>query len=135
MQSTSKTILLIEDDLFLAELYERVLSSAGYIVKIAKNGYEGIKLAESIPDLILLDIMLPKMNGVEVLRKIKSDSTTREIPVILLSNLAQEDIIEEALNLGAKGYLLKVDTLPRELVGQVNTFFRSPQTYSFVSQI
>ncbi len=119
-----KKILLIEDDKFIFDLYKRVLTQAGYEVMVAQDGEEGIKMAQNQKfDLILLDIMLPKKNGVEVLRDLKGNDLTKNIPVMVLSNLGQEDIIKDCLSLGAVGYLLKVEHLPQEVVGRINEFF------------
>ena len=118
-----KSILLVEDDLFVRELYQRVLSEAGFKVITAENGTEGLKLAETKPDLILLDIMLPEMDGITVLSKLKRNAATSQIPVILLTNLGQENIIKKAFKMGAKGYLVKMHFSPYEIVNEVKNFF------------
>jgi CheY-like chemotaxis protein len=116
-------ILLIEDNFFLRELYERVLRKGGFEVISALNGDEGVQFAGSVyPNLILLDIMLPKLNGIEVLKKIKANPETAAIPVYLLTNLGQEAIIKQALDLGAEKYLLKTNTPPDKLVAHVQSF-------------
>jgi len=122
----TKKILLVEDEFSLGELYQMILIRAGYEVTWAKDGQEGIEKATAKPDLILLDIMMPKMNGIEVLRHLKANEQTRALPVILLSNLAQEDVIKQAFELGANGYLLKIDMLPGELIRQISSFFEHP---------
>ena len=114
---------MIEDDATLGELYLLILTQAGYTPQLARDGEEGATLAQSKPDLILLDIMLPKLNGIDVLKKVKADDTTKNIPIIMLSNLAQDTSIEEALHLGANGYIVKVDMLPKDLVDNIEKFF------------
>lgn len=119
-------ILLIEDELFVRELYERVLKQAGLEVTSAFDGQAGFELASNMPDLILLDIMLPKLNGIDVLRKLKADDKLKNIPVILLTNLGQESVIKEAIKIGAQGYLMKIRVTPYEIVDQVKSFLKDP---------
>jgi len=119
----TKKILLVEDELFVRELYERVLSQAGFKVVTAIDGAAGLNSAQDRPDLILLDIMLPKIDGITVLRKLKQDKTIKGIPVILLTNLGQESVVEEAFKIGAQDYLLKIKLAPYELVETVEGFF------------
>lgn len=127
MESEKKHhILLIEDDSFVHELYKRALTKIGFQVSSAFDGEEGVQLAQQKKvDLILLDILLPKLNGVDVLRKLKSDPEISNIPVILLTNLGQESIIREAFRIGADGFLLKARLLPIEVAKQVQEFFRT----------
>lgn len=121
-----KKILLIEDEFFIADLYKRILEEAGFEVMVASNGEQGLQMATQGPALILLDIMLPRLNGFQVLKKLKSESATGNIPVVLLTNLAQENMIKEAFNLGAQGYLLKVRLKLEDLVKFVNIFLANP---------
>lgn len=116
-------ILLIEDDKFVHELYQRALAKINFLITSAFNGIEGLDLAKKQNvDLILLDILLPKLNGIDVLKRLKSDPRTSDIPVILLTNMGQESIIREAFNLGAEGFLLKARLLPAEVAEQVEEF-------------
>lgn len=121
-----KKILLIEDEFFILDLYQRILESHGFEVLTAVDGEQGLEQANLGPDLILLDIMLPKFNGLQVLTKLKSQTQTQNIPVILITNLGQESIIKEAYNCGAQGYLLKVNLNPKDLVEHVNNFLNNP---------
>lgn len=118
----SKTVLVIEDDFLLGDLYLLTLSRAGFAVQLATDGKKGVEMAKEGFDLILLDILLPQMNGIDVLKVLKSDERTASIPVILLSNLAQENIIKEGIKLGASGYWLKMEVMPQQLVKYINTF-------------
>lgn len=122
-----KKILIIEDEFSILELYERVLKQAGFEVEMAEDGEIGLELASNKPDLILLDIMLPKINGIEILKQLKADVTTKEIPIVLITNLGQENVIRRAFELGAQGYLLKVRISPYELIEQVNTYLADPK--------
>ena len=121
-----KKILLIEDEFFIADLYKRILERAGFVVMIAWNGEQGLQMARENPDLILLDIMLPRLNGLQLLKKLKSESGIKNIPVVLLTNLGQANIIKEAFDGGAQGYLLKVRLNPEDLIEQVNIFLTNP---------
>jgi CheY-like chemotaxis protein len=114
-------IILIEDDKFIREIYVFSLQKADFIVLSSIDGEDGIKTAFDNPDakLILLDVIMPKMNGVEVLRKLKSNPSTQNIPVILLSNLTDDQIINEAMELGAYGFIAKSQISQMELVDKV----------------
>lgn len=116
-------ILIVEDDLFIRELYERQLSLEGYEVSTAEDGEIGLnRITESIPDLLLLDIMLPKVSGLDLLRTIKAKEETKNIPVILLTNLGQDSVIKEGFNLGADGYLIKSAYTPDQIIEEVKKF-------------
>lgn len=122
-------ILLVEDEFYIRDLYKMILESAGFEVILAVNGEEGLKFVEEVrPNLILLDIMLPKINGIEVLKKLKKIETIRNIPVLLLTNLGQETIIRTAFKEGASGYFLKARLKPEDLTQTVNYFLEHPDT-------
>jgi DNA-binding response OmpR family regulator len=126
----SKNILLVEDDFFIRDVYTIVLTKEEYLVDTAEDGEQGIlKAHEKQYDLILLDIMLPKASGVEVLRAIRSkeDSKSHASPVIAVTNMGQEDIIETMLSLGAAKYIFKSAVTNQELIKEVNTFFEAQQ--------
>lgn len=115
-----KTILFIEDEAVLQKTFSAVLSRRGYKVISALDGQIGLKLAKSrLPDLILLDLVLPKTNGFEVLRDLKKDSTTKHIPVIILTNLEGVGDIEKVIELGATTYLVKTNYTLEEVVEKV----------------
>ncbi len=117
-------ILLIEDDPFLHQMYLDTLTHAGYTVISAKDGAEGLKLIKDNTDasLILLDLMLPKLNGLDILREIKKDEATINLSVIVLTNLSEDETIKEALKLGANAYLIKVDYTPKQVVTMVRQY-------------
>lgn len=121
-----KKILLIEDEFYILDLYKRILERAGFEVLTAIDGQQGLDMAGLTPDLILLDMMLPKLNGLQVLKLLKSQDHTQNIPVVLITNLGQETIIKQAFDMGAQGYLLKVNLKPQDLVGYVNRFTSDP---------
>ena len=119
----SKRILVIEDDRILRKACETSLAKRGFIVQTALNGEEGIRLAEELlPDLILLDMRMPKLTGTETLAVLKQNEKTRAIPVVILSNSSSEAGIQKAENLGAAGYLVKASLSLRELGDRVAGF-------------
>jgi DNA-binding response OmpR family regulator len=96
------TVLLVEDDLGILEMYELKLTLDGYRVVTAADGDEGIALARAVkPDIIFLDVRLPKKDGFEVLTELRADPTTADIPVIILSNYGDEELVDRGLRLGA----------------------------------
>ena len=123
--NNKKTILLVEDDAFVSDIYHTKLTEEGYEVIIAENGLEAMKkLGEIAPDLILLDIVMPYMDGLEVLNKLKADEKWKQIPVILLTNLSQKEEVEEGLKSGANDYLIKSHFTPSEVVTKVKALLK-----------
>lgn len=120
---TKPTILLVEDDTFLAGMYVTKLTMEHFQVELATDGEMGLaKAIEMSPDLILLDILLPKMNGFEVLRKIKAEPTLTSTPVIMLTNMGQKDDVRQGLDLGAADYLIKAHFMPSEVVEKIKRY-------------
>jgi len=115
-----KTILLVDDDVTLREMYEERLQADGFVITQAANGEEAIKLAkETKPQIILLDIMMPKVNGFDVLKDLKADPATKGIPVIVLSALIQDVDRAEGKKLGAVDYIVKSETMPGEVIAKI----------------
>lgn len=115
-----KKILVVEDDRFLRELIVQKLIKEEYNVSQAFDGEEGIKkIKAEKPDLVLLDLILPGIDGFEVLAAIKDDSALSAIPVIILSNLGQKEDVERGLRLGAVDYLIKAHFTPGEIVEKI----------------
>jgi len=115
-----KTILFIEDESALQKTVGEILKQEGYEVISALDGEVGLKLAQrKAPDLILLDLVLPKLHGFEVLKKLKENSETKNIPVIVLTNLEGIEDIDKAIELGAQSYLVKAQYELKELVEKV----------------
>ena len=113
-------ILLVEDDSFLSNIYQTKFTKEGYQVVVAGDGEEALKAVKiKKPDIILLDVLLPKLDGFAVLEKLKKDPETKDIPVILLTNLGQRDDVERGLALGAVDYLIKAHFKPSETVAKV----------------
>jgi len=116
-------VLLIEDEKEVLELYNLKLTLDEYDVITAENGSEGLeKSFKENPDLIFLDIKMPGMDGFEVLKKLRSDDRTKHIPVILLSNFDEQDMIEKGLTLGANEYLIKSQFSPEDISTKVKDF-------------
>jgi len=119
-RSAHPKILLVEDDTFLAGMYVTKLSLEHFQVTLATDGRQGVKMAkDEKPDLVLLDIVLPKLDGFQVLSAIRKDPGTAKIPVILLTNLGQKSDVDRGLALGANDYLIKAHFLPSEVIAKV----------------
>jgi len=118
---TKKTkILLVEDEKGLSEMYKTKFEMENYEIVQSFDGKDGLEKAKEInPDIILLDIILPKLDGFLVLKELKSDDKLKEIPVLLLTNLGQEDDIKKGKKLGADGYFVKANHNPAEIVDKV----------------
>jgi CheY-like chemotaxis protein len=113
-------VLIIEDDPLMSRMYQKIFKFEGYEVESAANGEEGLEMVKvGKPTLILLDIMMPKMNGLQVLEKLKLDSETKGIPVIMLTNLAGQQDAETALSKGAVKYIIKSEFEPKEVANMV----------------
>ena len=119
----TKKVLLVEDEPLLIDLYQERFSEEDFSLEIARDGNEALKKADLGADLILLDILLPGINGFEVLRRLKRNLDTRDIPVIVLTNLGSEQSDSDkqlAFSLGAVDYLVKSYHTPDEMVEIVN---------------
>jgi DNA-binding response OmpR family regulator len=118
--TTTKRILLVEDDRFLRRACEASLRQRGFTVIAAADGEEGLRQARAErPDLILLDLLMPKLAGVEVLRALKADPEAKSIPVLILSNSSREQDVSEVISLGAVDYWVKADLSLKELGDRV----------------
>ncbi|MBU3925835.1 response regulator [Patescibacteria group bacterium] len=117
-----KLVLIIEDDKFFQALVSKRLINEGFDVITASDSKEALKvLEEKKPALILLDLILPLLSGFEILSIIKKDERTKDIPVIVLSNLGQKEEVEKAMALGAKDFMIKVNFTPEEIVRKVKS--------------
>jgi len=117
---SKKKVLVIEDDVFLAQLLTNRLEKLGVVVSRAADGEEGLKMIRDIvPDLALLDLILPKKSGFEVLEAVRADPATQNIPIIIVSNLGQEEDIAHGKQLGVVEYFIKAKTSIDGLVGKV----------------
>lgn len=116
----SKKIVIIEDDNILHNTLKKFLSNKGYEVKGAINGKDGVELVKKEnPDLVLLDIVLPKKDGFGVIKDLKAGESTKNIPIVLLTNLGNIDDVQKALDLGATTYLIKADYKLEEIAQKI----------------
>lgn len=121
MTATTGRVLLVEDDKFLRRACEASLKQRGFTVVTATDGEEGLRLARETPapDVILLDLLMPKVSGIEVLRALRADPATAGIPVLILSNSSRDEDKREAVRLGAAGYYVKANLSLKELGTQI----------------
>ncbi len=116
----AKKILIIEDEEILLNLLQKKLTQEGYEVTIAKDGVDGIEeVRKEIPDLILLDIIMPRMGGFEVMKELQKDKSFSKIPIIIISNSGQPVELDLAQKLGARDWLIKTDFDPQEVLDKV----------------
>lgn len=121
-------VLLIEDNEFISFLYKRQLEKAGIPTDVASTGKEAFAdLGKQLYDFILLDMLLPDLNGMDILKHVKTDGKLKTIPVLLLTNVGHDAIFQEAKSLGAIGYLIKDQYSPNEIVSKVKEFMTSLQ--------
>jgi DNA-binding response OmpR family regulator len=121
----TKKVLLVEDDPFLVDIYTTKLNEFGYSVITAFDGEEAIKKAEEeMPDLLLLDIVLPNVDGWEIIQKIKQNEKLKGLGIVILSNLGQKEEIEKGLKLGAMKYLVKAHHTPSEVATEVKKILK-----------
>lgn len=117
-----KKILIVEDDQFVSELYEHQFTKYGFATSVVPDGEKALQNVKVDKfDVILLDIMIPKIDGVEVLKQLKAGSSTKDIPVVILSNLGQDELIKQALQIGAKAYIIKSLYTPDQVVAEVRS--------------
>ena len=115
-----KNVLLVDDDLTLREMYEERLKTEGFNIIQATNGEEALaKARETKPNIILLDIMMPKINGFDVLKELKADDELKAIPVIILTALIQDVDRVQGKKLGAADYIVKSETMPGEVIAKI----------------
>lgn len=113
-------VFIIEDDIYISDMYRIKLEADNYEVNVASDGIEGMKrLEKNIPDVILLDIVMPKIDGFSVLKMIKENDILKNVPVILLTNLSQKENIEKGFELGAASYIIKAHFTPSEVVKKI----------------
>jgi DNA-binding response OmpR family regulator len=119
-----KRILLVDDDPLVLELYSRVFRESGIDVEVAKDGRQGYeKITSSVPDFVILDIRMPFLNGVEVLRMMRENEATKNVPVLILTNYDYEDYRSETSELGVAGFLAKTAVEPQTVVDFVSDYF------------
>lgn len=120
-RNMKKHILLVEDDFVLLEIMQKYLAGAGYDIAIAQDGAAALEaLQKEVPDLVLLDIILPKLDGFGVLKAMRDDPRTAKTKVVILSNLSSDDDIRKGMEFGVIEYIIKAEKTPDEIVETVN---------------
>jgi len=119
-------VLFVEDDPSVAQMYKLKLELDGYQVTVASDGEQALESATSNPpDIVFLDIRLPKMDGLAVLEKLRETENTKQVPVVILSNYSERELVERGLKLGALEYLIKSQTTPAKLAGGVESWLKA----------
>ena len=125
MKSNRKKILIIEDDPFITDVYVLKLESEGYDVDTAEDGLVGLKkMQEKKYDIILLDIVMPNLDGFKVLERVRMNPNLSQVPIVILTNLSQKRDIEKGLNLGAIDYIVKTKFTPTEVAKTINKILK-----------
>lgn len=123
------TILLVEDDLPMVKMYSTKLQSEGFAIETASDGEEGLaKIKEQKVDLVLLDLMIPKLGGMQLLEIVKNDQNLKKTPIVILSNLSQDQDIKRARELGVEHFLIKSNYTPSQVVEVVRSYFVTTKT-------
>ncbi len=118
--SMSKTVLLVEDNDFIRNMYQLKLSKSGLEVVEAGDGVQALeKIKAQKPDVILLDLMMPNMGGLDVLKQLKADGMLPDLPVVVLTNVMDQQSVDDAKKLGARDYIVKTDLTPTQVVEKI----------------
>lgn len=119
-------VLYVEDEKLLAEMYQFKFNHEGFDCYIAEDGNQGLKMAKEIhPDIILSDILMPQEDGISMLTKLRSDEAMKDIPVILLTNLSDQNNVDKAIELGAHSFLVKSQTTPAKVIELVTKILQN----------
>lgn len=122
----AKKILIVEDDAFIRDIYQVKFSQEGFDVTMAEDGIKAMEQLENlIPDIILLDIIMPRMDGTEVLKKIKNDDRLKDVPIIMLTNIPEKEKVDGDLEARVTDYLIKSHFTPAEVVNKVNSLLNA----------
>lgn len=117
-----KKVIFVEDDAFLSQIFTKALEDAGYDVISPRSAEECLKVSErEKPDLFLLDIILPHMDGFELIEELQKNQNLRQIPILIITNLSNKEDIDKAKSMGVAGYLIKAHTLPADVVAKIQT--------------
>jgi DNA-binding response OmpR family regulator len=126
MTDGKRKILIVEDDIFIRDIYSVKFSQSGFETVVAENGVEALKTLEGfVPDVILLDVIMPQMDGIETLKNIRSSEAWKKIPVIMLTNIPEKEKIAQGKEYGASDYLIKAYYTPAEVVEKVNALLNA----------
>ncbi len=122
----AKKVFIVDDDPFILDMYVVKFKEAGFALETATDGKEAIAaIKKSIPDIVLLDVIMPLVDGFDVLQKLKEDAATKKIPVVLLTNLGQKEDTEKGFQMGAVDYIVKAHFTPSEVVEKVKKLLKA----------
>lgn len=125
--ASAHKILIIDDDAFISGMYATRLTNDGYVVVTALDGVAGIQAAaKEKPDVILCDVLMPKLDGFETLKKLKEDPALKSIPVMMLTSMGQKEDVARGLEMGAADYLVKTNTLPIDASDKIKKLLKKP---------
>lgn len=120
-------LLIVEDEMMLAQMYSSKLQKEGFSVDIAHNGREGMsKMQNEHPSLVLMDILMPDTDGLQALRQAKTSASTKDIPVVVLTNMADSNYTKQAMKDGAADYIIKAETTPAQVVDTIRRILKLP---------
>ncbi len=120
MASKKAKVALVEDDIAIVQMYRLKFEAEGYEVQTAGDGVAGLKLIKEFkPDIVLLDMMMPTMNGIEVLRQLRRDAATKELKVVVLTNMGDAETAEQLRKLKANDYIIKAEMTPKQVSDKV----------------
>jgi DNA-binding response OmpR family regulator len=121
-------VLIVEDDQFLSKMYQKKFEVEGFEVKVAYDGEQGLELMRSfMPDIVCMDIMMPKLNGLEATQRAKADPALQHIPILVLTNLSSSDDAQTAVKKGAVDFMVKSDFTPAQIIDKVKTILAAYQ--------
>ena len=125
MSQNKKKVLLVEDDKTISLMYKIKIETGGFEVLTADNGADGLELAKKQkPDIVMLDVILPQLDGFSVLEELKKDASTKNIPVVMLTNLGTEEDKEKGEKLGAADYLVKASLTPAQVEEKIKQYLK-----------
>ena len=126
MATHKPIVALIEDDELIAEMYATKFTKEGYDLRHAADGFSGLELVKKdMPDIILLDIIMPKMDGFQLLQELRKQEQFKNLPIIMLTNLGQEEDVQKGRELGATDYFIKTNFTPQAIVDKVRTLLKN----------
>lgn len=130
VKSSDVNVMIVDDDHFILNMYKIKFEHAGFNVKTAADGKEALDMARAgyTPDVLLIDILMPVMGGLEFLQHIREEKLFEHVPIIVLSNQSQSTDISEAMKWGIKSYIVKATTVPSEIVDEIKNMFSLPTT-------
>lgn len=122
------TVLLVDDDLYIRELYDEILKSEGFEVDCSSDGKDGYeKITQNKYDLIMLDVMLPQLDGIGILTKLRHEKIKISCPIVLITNLVHDPVVKNARELGAHSVITKAELAPDQLIAKINEIIKSPR--------